>query len=157
MSIPSLFGLCGFIGICFLAALSGAYFRPGTWYENLAKPWWRPPRYLFAPAWTFLYILIAISGWLIWQKAGFSAPLEVYFASLVFNAAWSAFFFGLRRPDLAFIDVVLLWISIGATMAVFYPVEKLAAYLLLPYLGWVGFASALNFSIWQLNRRRTAA
>ena len=154
MSVPSLLVLFGFVGVCFLAAMSGAFFRPGAWYENLAKPWWRPPRFLFAPAWTFLYITMAISGWLVWTKAGFAAPLEVYFVSLVFNSAWSAFFFGLRRPDLAFLDVVLLWLSIAATIAVFYPVEKLAAYLLLPYLGWVTFAGALNFTIWQMNRRR---
>jgi tryptophan-rich sensory protein len=95
---------------------------------------------------------MAVSGWLVWKIDGFGIPLEVYFISLVFNAAWSAFFFGLHRPDLAFLDVMLLWISIAATIAVFYPVDRFAAYLLLPYLGWVSFASALNFTIWRMNR-----
>jgi tryptophan-rich sensory protein len=157
MNIPSLFALCGFVGVCFLAALSGAFFRPGVWYDNLAKPWWRPPKFLFPPAWTILYITMAISGWLVWKTVGFAAPLAVYFVSLIFNAAWSAFFFGLRRPDLAFLDVVFLWLSIAATIAVFYPVEKPAAYLLLPYLGWVTFAGGLNFTIWQMNRKRMPA
>ena len=141
-----------FVAVCFLAAASGGIFRPGPWYDALAKPWWRPPQWLFAPAWSILYFCIAVSGWMIWRKAGLAPGLfGIYFISLCFNAAWSAFFFGLRRMDLAFADVLLLWLSIAATIVVFYPVERRAALLLLPYLGWVSFASALNFTIWRMN------
>jgi tryptophan-rich sensory protein len=145
--------LLGFIGVCFMAALSGAIFRPGEWYEHLARPWWRPPNWVFAPAWSILYLTIAVSGWLVWRKAGAAAaaPLTVYFISLICNAAWSAIFFGLRRPDWAFFEAVLLWLSIAATISVFHPVDKGAAWLLGPYLCWVTFATALNFAIWRMN------
>jgi tryptophan-rich sensory protein len=151
----SILGLLGFIAVCFAAATSGAFFRPGEWYKRLAKPWWRPPNWLFAPAWSVLYLTIAVSGWLVWRKFGFDGallPLSVYGVSLLINASWSACFFGLRRLDLGLIDVVLLWLSILATILVFRPIEKNAALLLLPYLGWVTFAGVLNFTIWRMNR-----
>jgi tryptophan-rich sensory protein len=150
-----LFGLFGFVGLCFVAASSGAIFRPGDWYEALAKPWWRPPNWLFPPAWSVLYVTIAVAGWLVWRQAGFAGaplPLAVYFVSLLLNAGWSACFFGLRRPDLAFGEVSLLWLSIVATIAVFAPVDNTAAWLLVPYLCWVSFAATLNFTIWQMNK-----
>jgi tryptophan-rich sensory protein len=158
MNAHSILVLLGFVGVCFLAASSGAFFRPGAWYERLEKPWWRPPRWLFAPAWTVLYLTIAAAGWLVWRPAGFAVaagPLAVYAVSLVFNASWSGLFFGLRRPDLAFADIILLWLSIVATIFVFAPVEPRAAWLLAPYLGWVTFAGALNFAIWRMNGPRT--
>ena len=157
MTISSALGLVGFVGACFMAALSGAFFRPGAWYESLAKPWWRPPNWIFAPAWTALYITIAISGWLIWRDVGFAPALAIYFLSLLLNAAWPALFFGIRRPDLAFLDLSLLWISIVATIVAFFPIDRWAAYLLLPYLGWVSFAGMLNFAVWQMNRGRFQA
>jgi tryptophan-rich sensory protein len=154
MSAHSVLVLCGFVGVCFLAASSGAIFRPGSWYEKLAKPWWRPPNWLFAPAWTVLYIAIAISGWSAWRNGGSAAAFTVYFVSLSFNAAWSAFFFGLRRPDLALVDLCLLWLSIVATILVFHPISRFASLLLLPYLAWVTFAGLLNLTIWRMNRHR---
>jgi translocator protein len=150
----SLFGLAGFLVVCFAAAASGAAFPPGDWYERLAKPSWRPPNWLFAPVWTVLYIVIAVAGWLVWRKFGFvgaTLPLGIYGISLLLNAAWSICFFGLRRPDIAFADVSLLWLSIVATIFVFYPVERTAALLLLPYLAWVSFAAMLNLAIWRMN------
>jgi len=158
MSTPSILMLLFFIGLCFMAAASGAIFRAGSWYDHLAKPWWRPPRWLFAPAWSVLYLTIAVSGWLVWRAVGF-APFAfgVYFVSLGFNAAWSACSFGLRRMDIAFLDILLLWLSVAATIAVFYPLERDAALLLLPYLAWVSFASALNFTIWRMNRSSVVA
>jgi tryptophan-rich sensory protein len=134
------------------AASSGALFRPGAWYESLEKPWWRPPNWLFGPAWTVLYAMIAVAGWLVWQAGGRGWPVAVYLASLVVNAGWSAIFFGLRRMDWAFAWLILLWLSILATIAVFAPVSTSAAWLLVPYLGWVTFAGVLNWSIWRLNR-----
>jgi len=146
--------LFGFIGVCFLAAASGGIFRPDDWHARLAKPWWAPPGWLFAPAWSILYMTIALSGWLVWRQAGFAAvvPFSVYGISLLFNAAWSGLFFGLHRPDLAFVDIVLLWLSIAATIVVFAPIAPAAAWLLVPYLCWVSFAGALNFRIWRMNR-----
>jgi tryptophan-rich sensory protein len=121
----------------------------------LAKPTWRPPNWLFAPVWTVLYFTIAISGWLVWREAGFAGaalPLAIYALQLVLNAAWTPIFFGLHRPDLGFLDIVLVWLSIIATIALFFPIHPAAALLLLPYLAWVTFAAALNFAVWRLNR-----
>ena len=146
--------LLGFIIACFITALTGSIFRPGDWYERLAKPSWRPPNRLFAPVWTVLYFIMAVSGWLVWRKAGFvgaALPLALYFVQLILNAAWSPIFFGLHRPDLGFFDILMLWLSIAATIILFYPIYAIAALLLVPYLAWVSFAAALNFAIWRLN------
>ena len=155
MTTQNALGLAGFVVACVAVASSGAVFKPGQWYETLAKPWWRPPNWLFPVAWTALYACIAAAGWLVWKTAGFagaSTALAVYAIQLVFNAAWSGLFFGLHRIDLAFAELVLLWLSIVATVALFAPVSLLAAQLLLPYLVWVTFAGALNLSIWHMNR-----
>ena len=160
MEIVPVIALFGFIAACVLAATTGAVFRAGEWYEQLAKPSWRPPNWLFPPAWAVLYLTIALSGWLVWRTAGFSGaavPLAIYFLQLGLNAAWSPIFFGMRRPDLAFVEIVLLWTAIVATIAAFHPIHAAAAWLLLPYLAWVTFAAALNFSVWRLNLGRGAA
>jgi translocator protein len=155
MDIFSIIVFVGFVGICFLAAATGAMFRPGNWYEQLRKPAWRPPNWVFPPAWTFLYLTIAVSGWLVWRTSGFAGaafPFAIYLVQLILNASWSPIFFGMGRPDLAFIEVVMLWLSIIATIAAFHRVNAVAAWLLLPYLAWVTFAAALNLAIWRLNR-----
>ena len=155
MEISSIVALAGFIAGCFLAAMTGAFFRPGEWYERLKKPSWRPPNRLFAPVWTILYLMIAVSGWLVWRQAGFvgaALPLAVYGLQLVLNAAWTPLFFGLHRPDLGFVDIVLVWLSIVAAIVLFVPISVAAAVLLVPYLVWVTFATALNFAVWRLNR-----
>lgn len=149
------------LGLFLLANLavagSGAFFRPGQWYEQLRKPGWRPPNWLFGPVWSILYLMIAVAGWLIWRAAGDTAAgqaaLAVYAVQLLFNAGWSAVFFGLRRPDLGLIEVLLLWSAILATILLFLSIRPLAGYLLVPYLIWVSFATLLNFSIWRLNRQ----
>ena len=156
MTIAAALGLLGFLAACFAAAIPGAFFRPGQWYANLAKPRWNPPNWVFAPAWTILYVTVAVSGWLVWRKSGFAGavfPFEVYAAGLFINAMWSAIFFGWHKPGLAFFDVTLLWLSIIATILLFYPIEQNAGLLLLPYLGWVSFAGALNFAVWRMNRK----
>ena len=150
-------GLLGFFGACFAVATSGAVFRPGDWYKSLAKPPWNPPDWLFAPAWTVLYATIAIAGWMVWRRAGITGaavPLALYGVQLLLNAGWSAVFFGLRRPDWAFAEVLLLWLSILGTILAFHPIHAGAAWLLLPYMGWVGFAAALNLAVWRRNRVR---
>ncbi|HEY8277271.1 MAG TPA: TspO/MBR family protein [Methyloceanibacter sp.] len=159
MDASSILALIVFVGACFIAAAMGALFPPGDWYERLAKPSWRPPNWLFAPVWTAIYLTIAVSGWLVWRKyglAGAAGPLAIYVLQLVLNAAWTPIFFGLRRPDLAFFEIIVLWIAIVATIVIFYPIHPAAALLLVPYMAWVTFAAALNFSVWRLNQFPTS-
>ncbi len=140
---------------CLAAASSGSIFRAGPWYEDLRKPGWRPPGWLFGPVWLVLYTMIALSGWIVWRLAipeQIVLPMLIYGVHLVFNALWSYCFFGLRRPGLALMDMSALWLSILLTMAVFAPISTLAAVLLIPYLFWVSFAWFLNRAIWRLNR-----
>jgi tryptophan-rich sensory protein len=154
MDASSLLALLAFIAPCFLAALTGAFFRPGEWYERLKKPSWRPPNRIFAPVWSVLYLMIAVSGWLVWRERGFTGAalaLTVYGVQLALNAAWTPLFFGLHRPGLGLVDIVLLWMSIVATIVLFWPIHLAAALLLVPYLAWVTFAAALNFALWRLN------
>lgn len=155
MTLSSIAMLAGFVAVCFLAAATGILFRPGDWYERLRKPSWRPPNRLFAPVWTILYLMIALSGWLVWQAAGFggaATALALYAVQLLLNAAWTPVFFGLHRLDLGFAVIVALWLSIAATIAAFAPVNGASALLMVPYLAWVTFATLLNFAVWRLNR-----
>jgi tryptophan-rich sensory protein len=152
--------LAGFAGACFVVATTAAVFRPGAWYEALRKPWWRPPNWLFPPAWSLLYVMIATAGWLVWRERGFAGaalPLGVYGLQLLLNGLWSPIFFGLRRLDLAFYELLLLWASILACILLFAPISSLAAWLLVPYLAWVSFAGLLNFTVWQMNRETAQA
>ena len=160
MDAFSLLMLFAFGGASFGAAAAGAVFRPGEWYRRLDKPRWRPPDWLFAPVWTLLYAMIALSGWLVWRDkglAGVAVPLTAYAVQIVLNAAWMPIFFGLRRPGLAAIEITLLWVSIVATIFFFYPVSPAAAGLLVPYLAWVSFAAGLTISIWRRNPPPQAA
>lgn len=157
MDFSEALGLLGFLGACFAVSTSGAVFMPGDWYEGLAKPPWNPPNWLFPPAWAVLYVTIAVAGWMVWRRVGFAGaavPLAIYRVQLLLNAGWSAVFFGLRRPDWAFAEVALLWLSILATILAFHPLHAGAAWLLVPYLAWVSFAAVLNFSVWRRNRER---
>jgi len=150
----SVLGLFGFVLLVAAVAASGGYFKPGAWYAGLAKPAWTPPDWLFPVAWALLYLSIAVSGWLVWRKLGLRQaviPYSLYALQLVLNAAWSWLFFGLHRMDLAFIGIVVLWLTILATIVAFYRVQPAAGLLLVPYLIWVGFATALNLAVWRLN------
>lgn len=143
-----------FLAAAYAPALVGAEFVPGQWYASLAKPEWNPPDWVFAPVWTVLYLLIGISGWLVWRAVGFAAAkaaMAVYFAQLALNGLWSWLFFGLQLPAVAFAEILLLWFIILATALLFRPFSRTAALLLLPYLAWVGFAAVLNGAIWRLN------
>jgi tryptophan-rich sensory protein len=146
--------LLGFLALCVAAASSGALFKPGEWHASLAKPRWHPPNWAFGPAWAVFYTLIAVSGWLVWRVDGFGTPILIWLASLGLNAAWSWLFFGLRRMDLAFVEVLALWLSVLATIVAFAPVHTVAALLLLPYLAWVAFAATLNYTVWRMNLAR---
>ena len=147
--------LAGFVAANVAAASSGALFRPGDWYEHLNKPWWRPPNWLFGPAWSVLYLMNTTAGWFIYKSDSEDAPraLTVYGISLALNAAWSGIFFGLRRMDLALLELIALWMSIALMIVLFRPIDETAAMLLYPYLAWVSFAGVLNFTMWRLNPR----
>jgi tryptophan-rich sensory protein len=149
--------LLGFIAVNFLAASSGAVFKPGPWYQTLAKPWWCPPNWAFPIVWTIIFAMIAVSGWVAYYAAGglAGAPWAfiAYGVQLAFNAGWSAVFFGLRRPDWGLVEVAFLWSSIVVNIALFALVDWRAAALLLPYLAWVTVAARLNQSIVRLNPR----
>jgi benzodiazapine receptor len=148
-------GLVAWLAASFAAAWIGSRYLPGEWYVSLVKPAWTPPNEVFAPVWTVLYVLMGVAAWLVWRRAGFggaSAALSLFIAQLVLNALWSYLFFGLHRPDLAFIDILVLWVLILVVTVMFWREIQVAGMLLLPYLVWVGFASLLNFAIWQLNR-----
>lgn len=151
--------LAVFLGLVVLAASSGAIFQPGTWYDGLSKPGWTPPNWLFAPAWTVLYGCIAAAGWLVWRNADgqWTLALTFWAGQLVFNAAWSGFFFGLRTPLLALVDLLLMLACVIGFALAAWPVSRNAALLFLPYAAWVSFAGALNYAVWRMNDWPAAA
>ncbi|MDQ0419441.1 tryptophan-rich sensory protein [Peteryoungia aggregata LMG 23059] len=140
-----------FIVIVFIAASSGALFKPGEWYEGLRKPGWTPPKWAFPVVWSILYVAIGYAGWLVWSTAGWSLPLVIWGVQMVANALWSFFFFGMRRMDLALIDVSVLWLSIALFIIMAWSVAPLASLLFVPYLAWVTAAATLNHSVRRLN------
>jgi len=147
--------LASWLLLCLGVAASGALFMDDGWYQSLEKPPWNPPGWIFGPVWTALYTMMAVAAWLVWRRGGFAAqrrPLALFLAQLALNAAWTPLFFGLHRPGVAFVDIVLLWLAIGATLLAFRAVSRGAAWLLAPYLAWVSFAAVLNFTLWRLNR-----
>ena len=154
----NIMSLIFYIVVCFAVAAIGSLvtFPAVTdWYAGIKKPSWTPPGWLFGPVWTVLYLSMAVAAWLVWQRAGFSGavlPLSIFAIQLVLNLAWSLIFFGKHNIGLAFVDIVLLWFAIVATIITFGRVNMLASWLLTPYLAWVSFASALNLTIWNLNR-----
>ena len=122
------------------------------WYSHLNKPSFNPPNWVFAPVWTTLYILMAIAAWRVWRVAGFeSRPLLYWFVQLALNFAWSFIFFGAHHVAFALIEIAVLWLMIVLTTASFFRRDRLAGWLLVPYLVWVSFAGVLNTAIWRLN------
>jgi benzodiazapine receptor len=125
------------------------------WYDTLMKPFFTPPAWVFGPAWTILYLLMAVSAWLVWSEQirhPVRVPLVIFFTQLVFNLLWSAIFFGARKPGWALVEIAILWILILFTVILFWRVSRLAALLLVPYAAWVLFAMVLNGAIWWMNR-----
>ncbi|MEU8240473.1 TspO/MBR family protein [Actinoplanes missouriensis] len=145
--------LAGFGVAVAAAALIGGLGVAGTAgeYQSLDRPSWAPPSSLFGPVWTVLYAMIAVSGWLVWRRTGWSPALNWYAAQLVLNALWTPIFFGAGQYGLALIDIAVLWVLIAVTVWKFRPVSKVAAGLLLPYWLWVTYATALNAAIWLAN------
>lgn len=119
-----------------------------NWYEELNKPFFNPPNWIFGPVWTILYGLMGFSLYLMWGKL---KKLKWFFIQLILNFFWTIFFFGFKETEIAYIIILGLILSIILTIKDFYKNNKLAAYLLIPYLFWVIFASFLNLSIILLN------
>jgi translocator protein len=143
--------LIPFILLVLVAASTGAAFPTGPWYEALNKPWWNPPNWVFPVAWAILYLMIAVAGWLAWRAGGVGAAVAIWVIGLVLNALWSYFMFGRHDISTALIDVAGLWLATAAFIWATWNLEPRAAYLFLPYLAWVSFATALNFAVWRLN------
>ena len=132
--MKSAFALIGFLLLTFLAPAAGAWAIPGEWYRSLAKPSWTPPPWLFGPAWTFLYLSMAVAAWGVWRKVGWATPNRWWLSQLLLNAAWTPLFFGLRQPGLAFAEIILLWLAIAVTMVKFFKTVRWAGVLMVPYL-----------------------
>jgi tryptophan-rich sensory protein len=151
---PQWLALTGSLLLCFAAAAFGGMFMPGEWFASLKKPSWNPPSWVFGPVWTALYSMMAVAAWLVWKRGGCAVqrgPLTLFLVQLALNAAWTPLFFGLQWPGAAFAEIVLLWMAISVTLVAFGRVSYVAAWLLVPYLVWVSFAAALNFTLWRLN------
>lgn len=149
-------GLVGWLAVSAAAGAIGglASAQAAGFYGQLEQPSWAPPAWLFGPVWTVLFVLMGVSAWLVWRAHGFrgaGTALTLHAAQLAANALWTWLFFAWQQGALALAEIAVLWALIAATMAAFWPLHRLAAMLLLPYLAWVGFAAALNFSLWRLN------
>ena len=144
--------------ICQGVGVMGAFFTSpaiSSWYVTLQKPSFNPPNWIFAPVWILLFLLMGISLYLVWEKGLESKKVKtaifIFAVQLILNTLWSILFFGLQSPLYAFIEIIILWLAILLTIISFYKISRTAAYLLLPYILWVSFASVLNFSILLLN------
>ncbi len=149
-------GLLGWIAITYAAAALGAWASTSaaSFYASLALPSWAPPARVFGPVWTLLYAMMAIAAWLVWRERGgrrASPALSLYLLQLAINALWSWLFFGWKFGALAFADILVLITLVCTTIVVFARIHRVAAAMLLPYLAWISFAAALNFSVWQAN------
>ncbi|PKV48174.1 MULTISPECIES: TspO/MBR family protein [Aquimarina] len=144
--------ICGLIG--FLSSIA-TQTSVNTWYAALNKPSFTPPNWIFGPMWILLYIMMGVAAGIVWSKGFYhkwvKTALYHFGFQLLLNAAWSIFFFGLQNPLIALLDIIALFILLLFTIKWFTVVNSTAAYLLIPYVVWVAFATALNFGIWQLN------
>ncbi|MCX5494571.1 tryptophan-rich sensory protein [Kaistia dalseonensis] len=155
--LPSIAILAICLVVCFAAAGIGSLLTtpniPG-WYENLVKPPFNPPNWIFAPVWTALFALMAIAMWRVWIRATGSTRRKATIAfaiQLALNIGWSAAFFAAHAPGLAIFVIIALLVAIAATIRLFYPVDRPASWMLAPYFAWVSFATLLNVSIFALN------
>ena len=149
-------GFLAWLAICFAAAGVGAVasVQAGPFYLSLTRPAWAPPASVFGPVWSVLYASMAIAAWLVWREGGFRrarSALILFLAQLALNALWSWLFFAWHLGAVAFVDILLLWPLIVATLIAFWRIRPVAGVLLIPYLLWVSFAAALNYTVWQLN------
>jgi tryptophan-rich sensory protein len=140
-----------------VGAISGYFTSSGVdgWYAFANKPWFNPPNWIFAPVWTTLYVLMGIALFLVWRaeadKAIKQTAIILFTVQLTLNFFWSIIFFKLQQPGWAFADIILMWVMILLTILWFGKISSTAAWLLVPYISWVSFATILNYSIWRLN------
>ncbi|MBO0346606.1 TspO/MBR family protein [Roseibium limicola] len=145
-------GLLGFLVLVVGGGLLIGYsFMPGVWYQELAKPVFTPPNWLFAPAWTTIYVLIAIAGWRTWQREGLENGMWLWLPQMALNFAWSPVVFGAHSLTLGLIIIALMWCNIVLFIRNRWAIDRLSALLFLPYLAWVSFATYLNASLVVLN------
>jgi translocator protein len=140
-----------FLAACGAAAATGAMFEPGAWYDDLAKPHWTPPGWVFPVTWTLLYLFMSYAAMRVAGLPDSGQALAFWAMQIAFNTLWTPIFFGLRRMRTALIVIGLLWLSVAATCAAFWQIDALAGALLLPYLLWVSIAFALNLSVLRRN------
>jgi tryptophan-rich sensory protein len=151
----SIGGAVGWLVLVFATAAigAGASMEAGEFYATLARPGWAPPASVFGPVWSVLYLMMAIAAVLAWRsrREGKARALALFAVQLALNGLWSWLFFAFHLGALAFVDIVLLWLLVVATVMAFWRLRPLAGALLLPYLAWISFAAALNFAVWRLN------
>lgn len=142
-------------GALFVAVLGGTLTDTGPWYQNLQKPSWQPPDWLFGPAWTTIFALAVVSAVSAWRAAEDRSQREwvigLFALNGFFNVLWSTLFFALKRPDWALMEVGFLWLAILAPMLAFWRLSRLSGLCLVPYLLWVSFAAYLNYIVVRLN------
>lgn len=157
MKLTNIIKLIIFCILCLSVGWVGSVFTDSTpnWYQQLNKPSFNPPGWVFAPVWTALYIMMGVSAYLIWQKGLFEKKVKIalsfFIIQLLLNAIWTPLFFSLQSPLLAFIDIMFLWLAILITIVLFYKLSIAAASLLVPYILWVTFAMILNGAILLMN------
>jgi len=124
-----------------------------TWYENLNKPFFTPPNWLFSPVWTLLYIMMGVSLYLVWisKSKPKKSVIALFMIQLLLNFGWTASFFGLKNLGLALLIIIVLWLCLVVLIRWFYKISRTSAYLLVPYLLWISFAGLLNLAILILN------
>ncbi len=149
-------GLIAWFILSFAASAVGAIasIQAQSFYGSLFQPTWAPPAWLFGPVWTMLYAMMAIAAWLVWRRGGIKTnqtALSLFLVQLILNGLWSWMFFAWNFGAGSFVNIIVLWLAIVATIIAFWRVDKVAGVLMIPYLLWVSFASALNYAMWQLN------
>jgi benzodiazapine receptor len=148
-------GLLGWLALSYAAAGLGALAsaQAGSFYLQLARPAWAPPAGVFGPVWTVLYGLMGIAAWWVWRSGSERRrlALALFFAQLAVNTLWSWFFFQWRLGGWSFADILLLDVLVVATLAAFWRIRRAAGLLLVPYLAWIAFATALTWAVWQAN------
>jgi len=147
-------GLIAWLALVFAASLTSVFVSTDGWYAELNKPTWNPPGWIFGPVWTLLYIMMAVAAWRVWLLGGWEKqrwPLTLFLIQWALNALWTPLFLGLHLLGWAFAEILVLLACILLTIRAFRPVDRTAAWLLVPYAAWVAFASVLNFTIWRMN------
>ncbi len=141
-----------------VGATSGFFTVTGveSWYQTIQKPSWNPPNWIFGPVWTTLYIMMGVALFLVWKEDTSEELKKIAFTlfaiQLILNFFWSFIFFNQQQPGWALVEIIAMWVFILLTIFAFAQVNKTAAWLLVPYISWVSFATILNYTIWQLNR-----